>query len=484
MQNHGIVIVGLGPAGANSLTREAWDILQNCEELYMRSALHPVCAELPETIQVRSFDALYEDNDDLDSVLDAIVNELLSLAKRPQGVVYGVPGSPFIGEETVLRVIKALEGSEIPVRVVDGLSFVEPVCSALGIDILPQTAVLDGLHVGSLLVPPFPPSMPAIICQLGSQFEASELKLTLMHNYPDDFELKLLHNLGTSEEIIETVPLYAIDQSIHLGMMSTLYLPAREAETAFEDLQEVIATLRAPGGCPWDREQTHLTLRQHLLEEAYETLEALDEEDPDHLCEELGDLMLQIVLHAQIATENEDFTMTHVLSGINNKLKRRHPHVFSGLDVDSVDTVLKNWEKIKEHEREDHQERPQGLLDSIPTVAPALSQSEQIQRKAARVGFDWKTIEPVVDKIHEELAELKAADSPEEREKEGGDVLFAMVNLLRWLDVDPETALRGTNQRFMKRFSHIEDYARAHNKSLSDLSFEQMDALWDEAKKL
>lgn len=484
MQKKGIIIVGLGPAGANYLTREAWEVLAHCEELYLRSALHPVCADLPEDIKINSFDSLYESHDDLEAVLDAIVAQLVELAKRPNGVCYGVPGSPFIGEETVPRVIKALEGSDVPVRIVDGLSFIEPVCSALGMDLLPHTALLDGLYVGSLLVPPFPPSMPAIISQLGSQFEVSELKLTLMNNYPDEFEVKLLHNVGTSEEVIETLPLYAIDQSIHLGNLSTLFLPAREEATAFEDLQELIARLRAPGGCPWDREQTHLSLRQHLLEEAYETLEALDEEDPDHLCEELGDLLLQIVLHAQIATEEEDFTMTHVLSGINHKLKRRHPHVFAGLDVDSVDTVLKNWEKIKAREREEHLEKPQGLLDSVPSVAPALSQSEQIQRKAARVGFDWKTIEPVVDKIHEELAELKAAESPEEREKEGGDVLFALVNLLRWLEVDPENALRGTNQRFKKRFSHIEDSARAHDRKLSDLSFEEMDALWEEAKKL
>ena len=482
MQKNGIVIVGLGPAGANYLTREAWDYLSTCEEIYLRSAFHPACSELPESLKQHSFDYLYDEYKTLDEVLKAIVKELLELAKRPQGVTYGVPGSPFIGEETVSEVIKALAGSDVPVRVIDGLSYLEPVCSALGIDVLPQTAMMDALYVGAQWVSPFPPSMPAIISQLENQFEASELKLTLMHNYPDEFEVKLLHNLGTADEIIETLPLYAIDQSVHLGMMSTLYLPAREDERAFENLQEVIAKLRAPDGCPWDREQTHLSLRQHLLEEAYEALEALDEEDPEHLCEELGDLMLQIVLHAQIATEEGDFNMTDVLSGINNKLKRRHPHVFAGLDVDSVNTVLHNWEKIKASEREDHQEKPQGLLDSVPKTAPALSQSEQIQRKAARVGFDWKTIEPVIDKIHEELAELKAAETPEEREKEGGDVLFAMVNLLRWVEVDPETALRETNKRFQKRFSYIEDYARKQGKALTDLSFEQMDALWDEAK--
>lgn len=482
MLKQGIVIIGLGPAGASYLTREAWDTLLDCEELYLRTAFHPVVSELPDTLRVHSFDHLYEDYEQLDEVLDAIVNELVQLAKRPQGLCYGVPGSPFIADETVSRVIKVLEESDIPVRVIDGLSYIEPLCSALGIDLLPQTAILDGLQVGAMLVPPFPPSMPAIISQLGGQFEASELKLTLMHNYPDEFKVKLLHNLGTPEEIIETLPLYAIDQSVHLGMMSMLYLPALEEATAFEDLQEVIARLRAPGGCPWDREQTHLSLRQHLLEEAYEALEALDEENPDHLQEELGDLMLQIILHAQIATEEGDFNMTDVLRGINNKLKRRHPHVFAGLDVDSVSTVLQNWEKIKMHEREENQQQPQGVLDSVPKMAPALSQSEQIQRKAARVGFDWKTIEPVVDKIHEELAELKAADNPEEREKEGGDVLFAMVNLLRWLNVDPEAALRGTNTRFRNRFAYIENAAHEQCKSITDLSFEEMDALWEEAK--
>ncbi len=482
MQKKGIVIVGLGPAGANYLTREAWEHLLETEEIYLRTAFHPVCSELPEHLARYSFDHLYESQQTLEDVLKAIVSELVGLARRPQGVTYGVPGSPFIGEETVSQVVEILSGTDMPVRVIDGLGYLESVCTALGLDLLPQTAILDGLYVGGLLVPPFPPSAPAIISQLGGQFEVSELKLTLMHNYPDEFEVKLLHNLGTPEEIIETLPLYAIDQSVHLGMMSLLYLPAREEGTAFEDLQEVIARLRAPGGCPWDREQTHLSLRQHLLEEAYETLEALDDEDMEGLREELGDLLLQIVLHAQIATEEGDFNMTDVLSGINNKLKRRHPHVFAGLDVDSVDTVLHNWEKIKASERKDHQERPQGLLDSIPEIAPALSQSEQIQRKAARVGFDWETIEPVIDKIHEELAELKAAESPEEREKEGGDVLFAMVNLLRWLEVDPETALRGTNTRFKNRFAYIEESAREQGKSFNELGFEEMDALWEKAK--
>ncbi len=226
MQKQGIVIVGLGPAGANYLTREAWDHLLSCEEIYLRTAFHPVCSELPENLSRQSFDHLYESHDDLEGVLDAIVTELVALAGRPQGVTYGVPGSPFIGEETVSQVIKMLAGTDIPVRIIDGLSYLEPVSSALGLDLLPpQTTILDGLYVGSLLTPPFPPSTPAIISQLGGQFEASELKLTLMHNYPDEFEVKLLHNLGTSEEIIETLPLYAIDQSVHLGMMSTLYLP-------------------------------------------------------------------------------------------------------------------------------------------------------------------------------------------------------------------------------------------------------------------
>jgi tetrapyrrole methylase family protein/MazG family protein len=218
------------------------------------------------------------------------------------------------------------------------------------------------------------------------------------------------------------------------------------------------------------------------LEEAYEVLEALDQEDSQHLREELGDLLLQIGLHAQIATEDEDFLMSEVLHGINAKLVRRHPHVFSDIDVDSVENVLTNWEKIMADERKSNGESHKGMLDGIPLSLPALTQANQIQRRAKRVGFDWHTIEPVIAKVHEELGELRDAQTDEERQAEAGDVLFAVVNLVRWLKVEPEIALRETNLRFRKRFAYIEKQALEQGKSVDQLSFEEMDQLWEAAK--
>ena len=482
MTGRGITIVGLGPAGAEYLTREAWAHLEQCDEIWLRTKFHPAVAGLPEVVQVRSFDEVYDSSDDIGSVLETIVQQVLELGKREQGVTYGVPGSPFVAEETVSEVMKAVAGSGLPIRLIDGVSFIEPVCSALGIDLHPQMVLADALHIAQLEVPSFPPTIPALISQLDSSFEASELKLTLMANYPQDHSVMLVHNAGTSDEIIEKLALYEIDQSVHLGMLTCLYVPALSQGTSFEDFQQIIARLRRYDGCPWDREQTHLSLRPYLLEEAYEVLEALDQEDSQHLREELGDLMLQIGLHTQIATEDEDFLMSDVLQGINSKLIRRHPHVFSDIDVDSVDNVLTNWEKIKADERKTNGESHKGMLEGIPLSLPALTQADQIQRRAKRVGFDWHTIEPVIAKVHEELGELRDAQTDEERQAEAGDVLFAVVNLVRWLKVDPEIALRETNLRFRKRFGFIEKKAAEQGKSVDQLSFEEMDQLWEAAK--
>lgn len=484
MNNPGIVIVGLGPAGAELLTREAWEWLCQTEEVYLRTSMHPCAAELPQTLRVNSFDALYEQHAALADVLQEITQTVLQLGEREQGVTYAVPGSPWVAEETSARIQERAAQLGIPVRIINGMSFIEPVCSALGIDPANQLVLIDALQLAEQNVPTFPPSCGALVHQIGTRLDATEIKLTLMSNYPDDYPVRLVHAAGTAQQSVEDLPLHAIDQSVKLGLLSTLYVPPREHGYAFEEFQEIIARLRAPEGCPWDREQTHLSLRPYLLQESYEVLEALDREDPDELREELGDLMLQILLHAQIATENEDFRMADVIQGISSKLIRRHPHVFGELQVNSVDNVLQNWEKIKAKEREENGNSHKiGMLDGIPLALPALTQADQIQRRAKRVGFDWNTIEPVIAKVREELEELNSAENAKERQAEAGDLLFAAVNLIRWLDIDPETALRECNLRFRKRFAYIEAEAAKAGKNVEDLSFEEMDALWERAKK-
>ena len=480
MKFQGIVIVGLGPAGANSLTREAWDWLVQSKEIWARTRYHPLFSELPEDLIVHSFDSEVEY--EFSDVSAEIAKKIINIAQEQGAVTYVVPGSPFIAEETVRQIMKQLEGSNIPVRVIDGMSFLEPVCSALGVDPHPKLVLTDSLYLASLEIPFFPASVPALISNLRPGLEANDLKLTLMNNYPDEYPVKLIHNAGLPDELVEEIPLYQIDQSLHTGLMSTLYVPARESSRAFEDFQQIIARLRAPDGCPWDRKQTHLSLRPYLLEESYEVLEALDQENSEHLVEELGDLLLQIVLHAQIATEEQDFNMTDIVAGISEKIIRRHPHVFTELEVDSVEGVLNNWEQIKAEERKNNGQECKSMLDGIPNALPALTQADQIQQRAKRVGFDWKTIEPVIAKIHEELKELQEAGSDAERQSEAGDLLFAVVNLVRWLEIDPEMALRETNSRFRKRFAYIERRSSEQGKSVDQMSFEALDQLWEEAK--
>lgn len=244
-------------------------------------------------------------------------------------------------------------------------------------------------------------------------------------------------------------------------------------------LERIVARLRAPDGCPWDRKQTHASIKPYLIEEAYEVLQALDEEDSDKLCEELGDLLLQILLHSQIATESGEFQMRDVIQGIATKLIRRHPHVFGDSEAADADEVTLEWEVLKQDERQSRD----SLLASVPKKMPALTYSQSIQRRAAGVGFDWREFGGILEKLVEELGELERASTPRQKTKEFGDILFALANAARWQVVDLEEALRLANERFYRRFCYMEEACRKRGISLRDLSFEEQNALWEEAKR-
>lgn len=256
----------------------------------------------------------------------------------------------------------------------------------------------------------------------------------------------------------------------------------------FETLQRIVARLRAPDGCPWDREQTHQSIKPHLIQECFEAVAALDAGAMPKLAEELGDLLLHVALHAQMAEEAGEFTMADILAGINAKLLRRHPHVFGDAQVASADEVVAQWEEIKRGEREadgsavEDSTRRASSLDSVPTVMPALAYAQAVSDRAARVGFDWTCADDVWPKVAEELDELRAAANDDEREHEIGDVLLAVVNLARWLDVDAETALRRANRRFVERFAVMARLGRERAIALDSLSPDEMNALWEEAK--
>ena len=483
MSTSGITLLGLGPGDPALLTRQAWDLLQNIPEIYLRSRLHPTVAGFPPDLRVKSFDHLYQNGQSFESVYHQIVEQILNLGERPEGVVYAVPGHPFVAEATTPQIASRARETGIPVSLIEGLSFLEAVFAALEVDPFPHTILIDALELAASHHPSIPPDSPAIVAQLYSPVVASEVKLTLMALYPDEHPVRMVHAAGTPQVLVEEIPLFEMDRSAHIGLMTALYIPPLGANASFEAFQELVAHLRAPEGCPWDREQTHRSLRPHLLEEAYEVLTALDAEDVNALREELGDLLLQIVLHAQIASEYGEFTMSDVLGNIHAKLVHRHPHVFGDLKLKDKQGVIQNWERLKAAERRSSGLADKGLLDGIAIILPALSQAEAFQKRAARVGFDWANLQGVIDKIDEEFREVRRASDPETRAAEIGDLLFAVVNLARWLDVDAESALREANDRFRERFAYIESSARAQGREMSEFSLEELDDLWDEAKK-
>ncbi len=247
----------------------------------------------------------------------------------------------------------------------------------------------------------------------------------------------------------------------------------------FATLVDIIAKLRAPDGCPWDRKQTHASLRENLLEECYEVLEALDEGDSGKLRDELGDLLMQVILHTQIATEAGEFELGDVVKGINTKLIHRHPHIFGSQKVKDADEVALNWEVLKREEREPDT----SILESVPKQMPALGYSQAIQRRVAKVGFDWEDVDGVIDKLAEEVGEFKRAETKEQKAGEFGDLLFTLANIARRLGVDLEAALRQANRRFYRRFSYMEEVCRKRGVNLGELSFDEQNALWEEAKK-
>jgi len=255
----------------------------------------------------------------------------------------------------------------------------------------------------------------------------------------------------------------------------------------WQTLVDIITKLRAPDGCPWDRKQTHASLRENLMEECYELLEALDEGDSGRICEELGDLLLQVVLQSQIARDNREFEIGDVIKSINDKLIHRHPHIFGSEKVKDADEVAHNWEVLKREERDTDTSMlasvpRHSMLASVPRQMPALSYSQAIQRRVAQVGFDWEDISGVIDKLAEEVGELQKSNE-EQMAEEFGDLLFTLVNIARRMGVDSETALREANRKFYRRFSRMEELCRQRSIDFANLSFDEQNALWEEAKK-
>jgi tetrapyrrole methylase family protein/MazG family protein len=479
-------IVGLGPGDGRYLTREAWRVLSGAGSIAVRTSRHPAVADLPDGVRVISFDDVYESTGSFEEVYASITKNVLEMGRVAEkggaDVVYAVPGHPLVGESTVTAILAQAEAEGLAVEIVDGLSFVEPTLTALGQDAFEGLQLFDALDIARYSHPPINSDLPALLGQVYDRFVASEVKLALMSHYDDDHEVVLVHGAGTAGQSLERLPLYRIDRSDDIGHLTSLFVPPLSFAGSLAALAETVAYLRGPEGCPWDQEQTSQSLRAGFLEEASEVLQAIDDEDYPAIGEEMGDMFYHLVMQAQIAGEQEEFRLNEVIGGIISKLIRRHPHIWGDVDVTDSDEVIRNWEAIKD---EENHGSPNGesVLNSVPYTLPALARAQKIQQRASRVGFDWPEIEGVQAKVVEEFDEVRAAGTNEERQMELGDLLFALVNWVRWLDVDAESALRDATRRFEGRFRLVERFAAERRLKLAAMSIEALDELWEEAKR-
>jgi tetrapyrrole methylase family protein/MazG family protein len=494
------------------LTAEALTHLQQIDTLMLRTRIHPTVPHLPPQLRLFSFDTLYETANDFQAIYQQIAVELVERVLGGEAVTYAVPGHPLIAEATT-RYVRALATERgVPVRIIAGLSFVEPVCEALGIDPFERgLQLVDALDFGApaqfpavtkletrawaeiqdvgpyeppTLPFPLTPTQPALLGQLYSRRVASDVKLALLTRYPAEHPLTLVSAAGIAGQTrVRSVPLHELDHQLDLDHLTVAYVPplaVHDDVRGIEGIQWVVARLLGPQGCPWDREQTHASLRPYLLEEAHEVLEALDANDPDATSEELGDLLLQILMHSEMARQAGDYDFGDVTAHIATKLIRRHPHVFGDLAVGGSADVLRNWEAIKAQEHASKGKTRTSLLDGIPVGLPSLAAAQKIGNKAAKVGFDWPNIEGVWAKIHEEIREIETAE-PHQRGEEFGDLLFVLARLASWLDVDAETALRQANAKFRRRFAVCEQLANGRN--LKQFTPQELDELWEQAKR-
>lgn len=481
-----ITIIGLGAGDLDQLTIGCYNALKSSSKLYLRTKDHPIVSELEKSnISYETFDESYKKNATFEEVYQDIVSKLMKSVTEHQHITYAVPGHPMVAEKTVQLLIEEENKQHVSLEVIGGQSFLDPMFNSLRIDPIEGFQLVDATDYNSETLS-F--TQHLIFCQAYDSFVTSDVKLGLLEHLPPEYEVTIVEAAGTKNEVVRVVPLKELDYDLEVNNLRSIYVPPVKDESLlthqFAYLRQVIKTLRGPNGCPWDKKQTHETLKKYLLEETYEVFGAIDEGDDNHLVEELGDVLLQVMLHAQIGEDEGYFSINDIIQHISEKMVRRHPHVFGDVQVHDEEEVLKNWENIKAEEKGKTTEK--SLLNGVESFLPPLLRAYQLQKLAAKVGFDWPDLEPVWDKIQEEVSESKEAIAlnlnKSKIQAEVGDLLFAVVNLTRKLGIDPSIAIETTNKKFIDRFGFIELQAKNMGKELTKMGLEEMDALWEKAK--
>ncbi|KPU26594.1 nucleotide pyrophosphohydrolase [Caloranaerobacter sp. TR13] len=481
-----IIVIGLGPGDPDLLTIGAVKVLKKGYKVYLRTEKHPTVSFLYENnIEFESYDFMYEKGEDFDVIYENIAKDLVKKSEEHGIIIYCIPGHPLVAEKTVSLLTKYRDEGEVEVQIYSGVSFIDSVINAVQKDPISGMKVVDGLNLSMQSVDI---NVDNIITQVYNRMIASEVKLKLMEVYDDEYQIYVIRAAGVpGEEKILRIPLYELDRIEWIDYLTSIYIPKIDDENRskydLNNLINIMQKLRSKEGCPWDIKQTHQSLREYVLEEAYEVVDAIDKDDMDLLAEELGDLLLQVVFHAQIGKEEGYFTIWDVISSICSKLINRHPHVFGESNCKDSEEVMTNWNRIKDKEKniESHSQR----LESIAKGLPALIKSFKLQQKAADIGFDWPDVNGALEKVKEEFQEvlIEIKENNKNRiEEEIGDLLFAVVNISRFLKVNPEIALNKTINKFIERFKLMEDMSRGIGKDLQFMTLKEMDELWERTK--
>lgn len=459
-----IHIIGLGSGDFEQLPLGLYRRLLNKEQpLYLRTADHPLVETLVnEGITFQTFDETYEKHDQFEAVYADIVDQLTEYAAN-QSITYAVPGHPMLAEQTVKLL---LEKCPDQIEIIGGQSYLDDLFTSLKFDPIEGFSFIDAtafkreeLNYHQHLV----------FCQVYDQWIASEVKLTLMEDLPDDYPITVIDAAGSKQERIITVPLYQLDQTVELSNLTSIYVPKPDASMLkhqFNYLRGVIQRLRAPGGCPWDQKQTHESLRQHLIEEAYELIDAINNQDDEGIIEELGDVLLQVMLHSQVGQDQGYFSIDDVIKTLNEKMIRRHPHVFGDVKVENEEEVHANWQAIKASEKQ----RAQSILDRIPNASSPILKAEAFQKEIEKTGMDFGSLADRWQAVDEALTackEIEESTREEQAEKLFGDLLFALINMARYHSIKPALALERSNQYLMNRFQAIEMNAKNKDGSIS-----------------